>query len=275
MSQADEDTGDKQISEWVEASRPELVAEGWKMPEEGDVTAADGADKKVIDVDEEDEGKQRKEIAARSNMWMHFTKIKENGVVVRGKCNYCSNKIAAHPVHNGTSAMRRHFNSCKRNPHRVSDDSKQGVLVNEGTNLGTWKFDPDLLRAAFSEMIIEDEQPFAFGEKPGFKKFMALACPRFIIPSRRTCTRDTVQLYFQQKAKLNMFFKEHCDRVCLTTDGWTSQTQDSYMTVTAHFIDNDWCLHKKIISFFKVKGKKGMILGNTCRKYYLSGVWTK
>jgi hypothetical protein len=33
------------------------------------------------------------------------------------------------------------------------------------------------------------------------------------------------------------------------------------MTVTAHFIDKDWCLHKKIISFCKVKGKKGDDIG--------------
>ena len=47
------------------------------------------------------------------------------------------------------------------------------------------------------------------------------------------------------------------------------------MTVTAHFIDNDWCLHKKIISFFKVKGKRGVILGNICIKSCLNGGWRK
>lgn len=48
---------------------------------------------------------------------------------------------------------------------------------------------------------------------------------------------------------------------CLTTDGWTSQTQDCYMTVTAHFTDSEWNLHKKIISFFLVKGHKGDDIG--------------
>jgi hypothetical protein len=184
-----------------------------------------------------------------------------------GRLNYCKHEITAHPVWNGTSAMRRHFNSCKKNPHRV-DDAKQGVLqVNRNNSVGTWKFDPDLLRKAFSEMVIEDELPFAFGEKLGFKKFMNVACPRFIVSSRRTCTRDTVKTFFEQKAKLKIFFQEQCRRVSLTTDIWTSQQQDSYMTVTARFIDNDWCLHKKIIDFLRLKAKRGMILGNTCRKY--------
>ena len=64
-----------------------------------------------------------------------------------------------------------------------------------------------MLRSAFAEMVIEDEEPFAKGEKPGFRKFMSVACPRFTLPSRRTCTRDAVQLYFEQKAKLKKKFK--------------------------------------------------------------------
>ena len=91
--------------------------------------------------------------------------------------------------------MRKNFNSCKRNPHV---DSKQGVIsISQGT-VGSWKFDTELLRSAFAEMIIEDEEPFAKSEKPGFMKFMSIACPRFTLPSRRTCTRDYVQLYFEQ-----------------------------------------------------------------------------
>jgi hypothetical protein len=239
---------EQDISEWIETHGDP----------EGNFKDDDGGaekEKEVIDVEAE-EGKKRKQMTSRSEMWDHFTKIFEEGQLVKGKCNFCSIEIAAHPVQNGTSGMRKHFNTCKSNPHRV-DDGKQGVLsVTLGTSVSTWKFDPELLRSAYAEMIIEDEEPFAYGEKVGFRKFMSLACPRFIIPSRRTCTRDVVQLYFEQKAKLKIFFQEHCNRVCLTTDGWTSQQQDNYMTVTAHFIDKDWCLHKKIVSFFKVQGKK-------------------
>jgi hypothetical protein len=41
------------------------------------------------------------------------------------------------------------------------------------------------------------------------------------------------------------------------------------MTVTAHFIDNNWHLHKKIISFFKVKSKKGDDIGKHLQKVLL------
>jgi hypothetical protein len=98
---------------------------------DGAATRADGdaeKGKEVIDVEAEEE-KKRKPMASRSSMWDHFTKIYNKGQLVKGKCNYCGNEIAAHPVLNGTFAMRKHFNTCKRNPHRVSDDAKQGVLL--------------------------------------------------------------------------------------------------------------------------------------------------
>ena len=64
-------------------------------------------------------------MAARSKIWEHFIKITEKGVVVKGKCKYCSAEIKAHPVLNGTSGMHKHFGICRRNPHRCSDDASQ------------------------------------------------------------------------------------------------------------------------------------------------------
>ena len=115
-------------------------------------------------------------------------------------------------------------------------------------------------------MLIEDELPFAFGEKSGFRKFMSKACPQFQVPSRRTCTRDIVRTYFQGRAKLKKFFKDSCQRVSVTTYCWTSQQQDGYMTVTASFIGEKWILQKKVISFFKIKGNKGNDIGKSLIK---------
>lgn len=52
----------------------------------------------------------------------------------------------------------------------------------------------------------------------------------------------------------------------MTTDCWTSKKQDGYMAVTANFIDDEWQLHKKIISFFKVKGHKGEVIGKNLQR---------
>ncbi|CAN1338966.1 Zinc finger BED domain-containing protein RICESLEEPER 2 [Linum perenne] len=106
-------------------------------------------------------------------------------------------------------------------------------------------------------MIIIDELPFRFVEHLGFNYFMSIACPRFIMPSRRTVTRDSWDFYLDMKAKLKEVFMVCEGRICLTTDTWTSIKQMNYMCLTAHFIDRNWKLRKKIIGFRQVFSHKG------------------
>jgi hypothetical protein len=43
---------------------------------------------------------------------------------------------------NGTSSLKRHFNVCKRNPHKFNKDPAQGILqTTQGEVIGTWRFD--------------------------------------------------------------------------------------------------------------------------------------
>ncbi|KAM0858616.1 hypothetical protein ACQ4PT_047723 [Festuca glaucescens] len=227
----------------------------------------------VIQIEDDEEivkTKVRKPMAARSKAWEHFTKVLDcNGLVKEGLCKYCSRPIQASTAGNGTSSMLRHLSSCKKNPNRNQDPNQGTLQATPGAGLNNWKFDPEALRKAFAEMVIQDELPFAFGEKSGFIKFMSKACPRFKPPSRRTCAREVVKTYLRERAKLMSFFKENCASVCVTTDCWISQQQDGYMTVTAHFIGNDWKYHKKIINFIMVKSHKGKDLGKNLQKCLL------
>ena len=73
--------------------------------------------------------------------------------------------------------------------------------------------------------------------------------------------RDCLQLYMMEKEKLKYMFVSSSQRVCLTTDTWTSIQNLTYMSLTAHFIDKDWKLHKRIINFLKVPNHKGVTIG--------------
>ncbi|XBI28102.1 hypothetical protein VPH35_052403 [Triticum aestivum] len=213
--------------------------------------------------------KKRKEMAPRSEVWNHFSK-EVNATTVT--CNYCKSELACGSKRNGTSSLLKHLTTCKRNPHSNKDDKQPTLQAtpNQGDaskcSLTTWRFDQDKLRDALAEMVIVDELPFAFVEKPGFRRFVAKACPRFNVPSRRTVTRDCVRIHYREKVKLKKFFKESCERVCVTTDTWTSSQKQNFMCVTAHFIDNDWVLHKWIIGFFLVRGHKGEDIGKDLEK---------
>ncbi|XP_021775517.1 zinc finger BED domain-containing protein RICESLEEPER 2-like [Chenopodium quinoa] len=119
-------------------------------------------------------------------------------------------------------------------------------------------------------MIIVDELPFKHVEKPGFRHFVQVACPQFHIPSRVTIARDCLKLYYSEKEKLREMFKT-CQRISVTTDTWTSIQRINYMCLTAHFIDNDWKLNKKIINFCPISSHKGEAIGKAveaCLEYW-------
>jgi hypothetical protein len=162
--------------------------------------------------------------------------------------------------------------SCKKYPGRfdksqtkLSFEAKregQGV-VGEGTcgNLVFTKYNATKIRESISQMIIMDELPFRFVEGEGFQNFMKTVEPRYSIPSRYTMMRDCVRLYMLEKEKLRAMFLTSDIRVCLTTDSWTSVQNLNYMCITAHFIDSNWNLHKRILNFCLLHNHKGETIG--------------
>ena len=145
---------------------------------------------------------------------------------------------------------------CKKFPFVV--DKKQKVLVLEPKiekgelgeqNVGSLKaigYNYDEYRQALAKMVIIDELPFNFVEGRGFKFFARTMQPRFDIPSRFTIMRDCLKLYVEEKDRLRTALRGQ--RLCLTTDTWTSIQNINYMCLTAHWIDNEWNLHKRILN---------------------------
>ena len=101
-------------------------------------------------------------------------------------------------------------------------------------------------------MFVIVELPFRFVENEAFIKFLFVLQPRFSAPLRVTLTRDIFILFDEEKEKLKKFISKHRMRVCLTTYSWTSIQNFTYMSLTVHFINNNWKLQNKILSFREV-----------------------
>ncbi|KAG8489971.1 hypothetical protein CXB51_015455 [Gossypium anomalum] len=219
---------------------------------------------------------KRKATPQRSEVWSHFTKIINSEGASKAKCNYCQKEFCCDVKKNGTGSLKYHIGSCKKNPSNVVDPSQgQLVLPRKGVEGGeghfsTWRFDQEACRKGLAQMIVIDELPFKFVESEGFKKFMFVACPRFHIPSRTTMTRDVYQLYLDERVKIKQLLRSSCSRVCLTTDTWTSLQRVNYLCITAHFIDNDWKLNKKILNFCPISSHKGESIGMVIEKCLLN-----
>ncbi|KAH1046336.1 hypothetical protein J1N35_037120 [Gossypium stocksii] len=73
-----------------------------------------------------------------------------------------------------------------------------------------------------------------------------------------------------ERIKIKQLLRSSCSRVCLTTDTWTSLQRVNYLCITAHFIDNDWKLNKKILNFCPISSHKGESIGMVIEKCLLN-----
>ncbi|XP_052627664.1 zinc finger BED domain-containing protein RICESLEEPER 2-like [Lactuca sativa] len=108
------------------------------------------------------------------------------------------------------------------------------------------------------------ELPFKFVENESFIEYTNALNGKVVLPCRTTISNRVIDFYLEEKAKLFKFFSNPLSNVHLTTDCWTSSCQrSSYMVVMAHFIDEDWVMHKRIINFKSQDSHKGEDIGRT------------
>lgn len=204
----------------------------------------------------------------RSDIWKVFTRDPRNLKVA--VCNYCKKRYVS-PPGNGTSSLWNHSKKCLKNPNRKANRN-QPILNFEkkrdgGSTLKAHTFNYNKCREALAEMVILDEYPFRAVEGQGFIKYSKCLEPRFSLPSRWTVAKDCIKVYNQEKKKLKSLISGR--RISMTSDCWTSNQKINYMCLTAHWIDDNWVLHKKIINFQHVVSHKGSVLGKVVEKCLL------
>ena len=91
--------------------------------------------------------------------------------------------------------------------------------------------------------ISKDLQPYSVVENEGFQNLLSILEPRYVIPSRKYFTDGTAipKLYSEVKEEVNETLSL-AEGVAITCDGWSSRSTESYMTITAHHITNEWQL---------------------------------
>lgn len=101
-------------------------------------------------------------------------------------------------------------------------------------------------------VIIKDLQPFLIIEDDGFKSLINELEPAYTMPSRKTFTQSLLpQTYNLVEEKLKLLL-QNTKFISLTTDAWTSYTNDSYIATTGHFIDEKtWYLHSILFECVK------------------------
>lgn len=99
--------------------------------------------------------------------------------------------------------------------------------------------------------IYKDMRPISVVDGSGFREFCQAMEPRYHIPSRGTVTNRIVEVYNSTSNKIKESIKDK--DVALTTDGWTSLATVSYVTATAHWINDDWEMLNNVLKTKELK----------------------
>ncbi|XVF53860.1 hypothetical protein PTKIN_Ptkin05aG0133100 [Pterospermum kingtungense] len=97
--------------------------------------------------------------------------------------------------------------------------------------------------------MIMHNLPLSFVEYSGVKDLFTYLCDDATSIFRNTARSDILKLHKREKTKLKYLLKETHRRICLTSDLWTSIITDGFIYLTAHSVDKDWKLWKRILNF--------------------------
>ncbi|XP_072400817.1 E3 SUMO-protein ligase ZBED1-like [Diabrotica undecimpunctata] len=203
----------------------------------------------------------------KSEIWTYFSDEIEGKV----KCVYCAQTLSV--KNKSTSTLIRHMN--QKHPtllikRQKTEQAIRSTPANEGTvetiastssevqtqpssTLSTFQvsklqtitgffqrplaiskqneIDKQLIR-----MITKEYHPFSIVEDTEFKKLLYLLNPNYKVPSRKTVSNSMIPAFYNQTVDIVRTRLERAYAVCLTTDGWTSRTNDSFFSVTAYYI---------------------------------------
>ena len=97
-----------------------------------------------------------------------------------------------------------------------------------------------------SRFIIQGYHTYSIVQEPAFIELMKKAEPRYTVSSRKYFSQYHIPNAFEKAVNL---IKSIIDNECkcvrslsFTTDGWTSHSNESYISLTVHYVTEEWKL---------------------------------
>ncbi|XP_025201856.1 zinc finger BED domain-containing protein 1-like [Melanaphis sacchari] len=113
--------------------------------------------------------------------------------------------------------------------------------TNNGNNARSCSKDRcELINKALAKMIAVNQLPLSFCSSNGFHDFMSVVEPNYK-PCKEEAIKTRLKILSSNIEELIKNDLQDASSICCTTDCWTSISQESYITVTAHVIDSKWC----------------------------------
>ena len=203
----------------------------------------------------------------KSPVWEYFVENVKDGKKTT-QCQLCNVSLG---YFGGTTSMRNHL-TYKHPSIKLSDSKSATKPQSSGSNTTAgsfrqasalvgrqvslkdlkWNRPPmtttrsDQITQSLALMCALDARPLSIVEGAGFKNFVHIINPDYKLPGRTTIRKHLHKLYTD--AKSDVIDQIKGKPVSMTSDIWTSSALDGYISVTGHFLDEDWHLCTKNLS---------------------------
>ncbi|BAF06121.1 Os01g0741800 [Oryza sativa Japonica Group] len=125
--------------------------------------------------------------------------------------------------------------------------SQSMLRFNADGSVSQWEYKTDVARTELVKLIAREDLPLCFGESAAFEEYIQKAHnPRFCSVSRQTTSRDVFKVFDSQRAMLIETLKS-ISSVALTSNIWSGNAKEDYLSVVAHFVNSNWQLGKRIL----------------------------
>jgi hypothetical protein len=117
--------------------------------------------------------------------------------------------------------------------------TKDGIARN-------WDYSSEVARVQLVRLLARLDLPLRLRETEAWEEYIRIAHnPRFKVVSKQTTGRDLLK-YFNDKrdALIETMKSSAISSVAITSDIWSGNAKQDYLSVVAHYINADWQLEK-------------------------------
>lgn len=170
----------------------------------------------------------------KSPVWADFVVTEKN----KAKCQICSAELCFDG--SSTSNLLKHLAGVhKKTVGKQQSKSLVDFGVTVAKKCNTTR--KSLIDNLVADVVSENSLSFRFVESKTFRNLMT-----FVEPNYKPLSAEGVKSVIEDKAtKLRSSIQEkirHCRHIALTTDCWTSPSNESFLAVTSSYIDEKWNL---------------------------------
>ncbi|CAA7031868.1 unnamed protein product [Microthlaspi erraticum] len=208
----------------------------------------------------------------KSAVWNDFDRVRKGETHI-AICRHCKKRLSGSSS-SGTSHLRNHLIRCRRrnggvlahcsvrgkkkeerfDEQRKNEEAlsvvnvryEHDVVVNAGLDQRRSRFD-------LARMIILHGYPLTIVEDVGFRAFVRNLEPLFELVAFERVESDCMEICAKEKHKIFEDLDKLPGKISISVDVWTgSGSDDEFLCLTAHYIDETWEVKKRVLNFFMV-----------------------